>query len=434
MDILRFVNSKDIRKHLEKIGYKFSPLEAAWLIFQWWNATIEERHRAWEELIQTMPDCEVPERLNTRRQKSLHAFLRRYMELEDRFVAEFLGDSPEGTDTGPYMYRMEYKYKDGGIVKDGAVYSSFTKLRAAVTPPEEGVLMMRCVRTRPDEPEERQWVLYVTEAFDPTEVEPAVIDNEDENTICNKVFQGLWFDFPTPFKKGDILWDPRCPYGYCAGPFAVTGINLEGIESENTRESLIKDGDLTDMCAYGYYLNPNGGIYHECMWNYMDLEYYDKELEGSSRTLIAMSSFLKGEIDAGLLARAYHQIMTEGYAENCRPHDISNEGLILAGLKKPEHIKIWLDDEREAPEGYFRCRSVNAAKRVISACETEGTVIDVIDCDHDLGEYAWDGGDAIKLIDWLAERGTFYPIELHTMNPVGRENMQREIGRYWNER
>ncbi len=100
----------------------------------------------------------------------------------------------------------------------------------------------------------------------------------------------------------------------------------------------------------------------------------------------------------------------------------------------PAHIKIWLDDVREAPEGYFRCKSVNEAKRLISACEDEATVIDVIDCDHDLGDYAADGGDGISLIDWLAERGTHYPIEIHTMNPVGREKMQREIDRYWNER
>ena len=59
------------------------------------------------------------------------------------------------------------------------------------------------------------------------------------------------------------------------------------------------------------------------------------------------------------------------------------------------------------------------------------TAIEVIDCDHDLGDYYPDGGDGIKLIDWLAERGTYYPIRLHTMNPVGRDNMQRTIDRYW---
>ena len=40
-----------------------------------------------------------------------------------------------------------------------------------------------------------------------------------------------------------------------------------------------------------------------------------------------------------------------------------------------------------------------------------------------LGDYAYDGGDAIKLLDYLAERETFYPVEIHTANPIGRENM-----------
>lgn len=93
-------------------------------------------------------------------------------------------------------------------------------------------------------------------------------------------------------------------------------------------------------------------------------------------------------------------------------------------------MKIWLDDLREAPEGYILCRSVNEAKRLIEENE-KLTAIEVIDCDHDLGDYYPDGGDGIKLIDWLAERGTYYPIRLHTMNPVGRENMQRTIDRYW---
>ena len=57
--------------------------------------------------------------------------------------------------------------------------------------------------------------------------------------------------------------------------------------------------------------------------------------------------------------------------------------------------------------------------------------IECIDCDHDLGDYAADGGDGIRILDWLLERGTLYPVVLHTMNPVGRENMRRMLQRYW---
>ena len=48
-----------------------------------------------------------------------------------------------------------------------------------------------------------------------------------------------------------------------------------------------------------------------------------------------------------------------------------------------------------------------------------------------LDDYAYDGGDAIKLLDYLAERETFYLVEIHTANQVGRENMYRMLDRYW---
>ena len=51
-------------------------------------------------------------------------------------------------------------------------------------------------------------------------------------------------------------------------------------------------------------------------------------------------------------------------------------------------MKIWLDDLRPAPEDSVWCRSVNEAKRLIlHAIEP----ITLVDCDHDLGDYACDG-------------------------------------------
>ena len=96
-------------------------------------------------------------------------------------------------------------------------------------------------------------------------------------------------------------------------------------------------------------------------------------------------------------------------------------------------MKIWLDDLRPAPCGFVWCRSVNEAKRTIAENEASQPV-ELIDCDHDLGDFAVDGGDGIKLLDWLLERGTLYPVALHTMNPVGRENMRRMLQRYWSEK
>lgn len=47
--------------------------------------------------------------------------------------------------------------------------------------------------------------------------------------------------------------------------------------------------------------------------------------------------------------------------------------------------------------------------------------------DHDAGEYASKGGDYIKLLDWLEGTKRNYPIHIHSMNPVGVENMRRII-------
>ncbi len=95
-------------------------------------------------------------------------------------------------------------------------------------------------------------------------------------------------------------------------------------------------------------------------------------------------------------------------------------------------MKIWLDDIRPAPFGYIQTKSVNETKDIILKAEQEGVAIELLDLDHDLGDYASNGGDAIKILDWLIERGTLYPIEIHTANPVGRDNMLRTIRRYWN--
>jgi hypothetical protein len=110
-----------------------------------------------------------------------------------------------------------------------------------------------------------------------------------------------------------------------------------------------------------------------------------------------------------------------------------------------EEMKLWVDDVRPAPEGYEWCKTVDEAKGFIQFIEfrnrryaihtSQGVNdIELIDIDHDAGDYVSDGGDYIKLLDWLEETGRNYPIHIHSMNPVGIENMRRIIQRNgWKE-
>ena len=97
-----------------------------------------------------------------------------------------------------------------------------------------------------------------------------------------------------------------------------------------------------------------------------------------------------------------------------------------------DDMKIWVDDLRAVPAGYVGAHSVNETIHIIEEAEAQGIEIEVLDLDHDLGDCAFDGGDAIKIFDFLVERETYYNINIHTSNPVGRAYMERMISRYWN--
>ena len=115
-------------------------------------------------------------------------------------------------------------------------------------------------------------------------------------------------------------------------------------------------------------------------------------------------------------------------------------------------MKIWVDDVRPVPNAddidYVWCRSVEKTIGFIKWCEVMYDMvlddynedaasdykIELIDLDHDAGDYRTQGGDYIKILDWLEETNRNYPIRIHSKNPVGVENMRRIIKRNgWKE-
>lgn len=94
-------------------------------------------------------------------------------------------------------------------------------------------------------------------------------------------------------------------------------------------------------------------------------------------------------------------------------------------------IKLWIDDNRRPPTDYIWCQTVDQAKSAIMMYEhnmSDDTIL--IDLDHDAGDFASNGGDYIKLLDWLEQKNfvdTGYFFHIHSMNPVGVRNMRRII-------
>lgn len=97
-------------------------------------------------------------------------------------------------------------------------------------------------------------------------------------------------------------------------------------------------------------------------------------------------------------------------------------------------MKLWVDDVRQPPKGYVWSKTVYDASCWIIVQENRNEPFELIDIDHDAGDFACHGGDYIELLNWLEETGRNYPIRIHSMNPVGVTNMRRIIERNgWTE-
>lgn len=81
-------------------------------------------------------------------------------------------------------------------------------------------------------------------------------------------------------------------------------------------------------------------------------------------------------------------------------------------------MKLWVDEVKPAPDGYFWCKSVHSAIREIERNEIffyiapfpfKDSQIELIDIVHNTGH----DSDFIKLLDWLKTTDRKYPIYIH---------------------
>ena len=86
-----------------------------------------------------------------------------------------------------------------------------------------------------------------------------------------------------------------------------------------------------------------------------------------------------------------------------------------------DHKKVYLDDERQAPEGYIRAYTV---PELISLVKAGG--VQEISLDHDLGEGLETGYDFLKWLEAEVYNSNITDIPviyIHTQNITGRKNM-----------
>lgn len=298
LDVFEFINSKDIKAHLKNLNYKFNTLEAAWLVYQCKHISIDEKHSAFEKIIKSMPDCEVPERMNTVYKASLHQYLKEYIATENRLLNSFFKNYKNCF--------FEYSFfdkRDRGMRSDKCYYDFKECLKDAIKETREFGVKNFEIRKRKINTEYCAELIFINEKVYGYGI---AYEEEDEYELLHNVFCGLYFNFPTPFKEGDIL----CEYkfgdkrvGFCRGPFVICCLPTKRIFNDTL--------DTSDMNVGGYFLDDSNSFYLATMHNYMNLEFYRGDLKGKNKLFEILSMYTKGQLDISLFASAYHHVLCE---------------------------------------------------------------------------------------------------------------------------
>ena len=339
-DLKTFLNSKDIAEHWRKTGFVCTPVQAAYIIWQSHEKSLQEKHEAWKELMETTPDCPFAEGRRKERMvrrgipealtDSLHAFLRAYMALEDRTLERFYREEANIA----YGYRSfpESSY-EAEWHNDFWLYRTAQDCLDDVNgeAPRNDLAVVEV---------KKYWIGEVDVIEAQMRADGTVMSlydegwTEEEFSFMWSGFRELWFDFPMPFQCGDLLIRKNSPFlGEVERPqpFALIRLGTWGRteaqamgESERSAaisESLLKhrreSAGSREMRARGYFLK-DGSLQENDVERCLDLEYCREELKGEMRILKALSLYRKGQIGAELLLKTYHIVRMEEETERER--------------------------------------------------------------------------------------------------------------------
>ena len=135
MVILKSINSNSIKRYLQEIKYEFSPIEAAFIIWQSDFCSMKEKHEAWRWLIENAENENVISAISPAYRYSkelgnflgLHKYLREYMRIEDRLVETAMKTEEKAV----FSFAMYYR-GDRNICEDKRLFSSYEQLVKAI--------------------------------------------------------------------------------------------------------------------------------------------------------------------------------------------------------------------------------------------------------------------------------------------------------------
>ena len=346
MNIYEFFNSKDIAAHCQKNGHTFTALEMAYIISRSEYHTLEQKHQAWQYLINHCPDEELPEGKwldddgeLIRKERSLHKFLQHYIEIEQRFLADFPITQNGYVYEYAIMYSGEIQYQPNDMLYDN-YEACFAALKEDMETYTVGArITRRRVYAVPSEMGLDEVTIHMNAALAVMSVDSLLLDDD---WAMKDGFSDMWFHIPTPFQCGDLVTCNRVDKEK-QEKFVLLHIPYweEDERGRNMKwytDRLAKEGgDWTDMQTSVYKVDQDGDVYWAHGPNYLFLEYCQDEPEGDERILLALSSYLQNKISLEDFLRAQKILIAERQAEVMRVYfGPANDIKKLCGLLPTE--------------------------------------------------------------------------------------------------
>ena len=245
MDIYEFINSIDRQKHLQEINYNVSPLESAYIVWQSKRLTIEEKHKAYREIINNTPNYDIYLRKWDNIQVKLSDFLSEYIRTENELIHSFHDNK-----NSVYSYEIN-KYIQGALYPNEEMCISALEQKSGNG---TGVLIQHLLATKSTDIA-KNIKLQTNKNGECIFVSENSFLSENKKKLFH-TFQHMHFDIPIPFVKGDLIVEryggAECQFYYSPS---------ETVYSQE------------DMSAWYFNEDEDGD---ECVIidNYLDLEYY----------------------------------------------------------------------------------------------------------------------------------------------------------------
>ncbi len=322
IDIYSFLNSSDVEDYLRQKKYEFNALQAAAVIYRSWKKSFAEKNEAYKAIINNMADMPISGDFFLEQYPSIHDYLRRYIDIQNKLVDMFYRKSEGIVYRSKTMAKAilpgdECEYRpDRGIFYDPdecLKYLIKDKKRTGYYNDGGYIVRYLIEQVRIGIPDDSTNNLSLT--FDSLGTIMGIdrapkLPEEDEISRFTLGYAKL--DLPMPFKRGDILiksdmrntqhpialsWCPGLEKGWDDEKFLIFHPETCKIE-DYMRCTVLK-------------MDPQGRLYMDGDDPYIDYEYYRDELQGNNELLArdAVRDYFDGKINFMKLVSADMEVI-----------------------------------------------------------------------------------------------------------------------------